>query len=746
MVVTPAPAQSSYSPWQHQLRLERLTMLVELDGVLVPFTEPTVPPALDRDTERLLGRLGDEGVTVAITSGRPREQLDTLVRQLPGVVWFAEHGAWRWNGAGWRGGGSLDDELGALGDQLRSASAVVAGAHVERKTASVSVHWRRVSQADRGLLVAAVETAVDEWLESHPEHERVSGVDVMEIRPRAEYEARVVSWLRHRAPGAPFLGLCDGVTGRDVFLALGPGDVSIAVGASADRRAPISGTVGDAAAARRFLFWLIEARATAGPIGPAPVAIAPPRLQPALRSSLLVIANRTPAPPSADRKREVGGLVAALEPALREHDGVWLGWSGHDRDAEPVLDIDASASPVRASFDMTPRWRRLFYAGFCNRSLWPLLHGFPGKVRYEDDEWAAYVEANDGFARLATELVHPEATIWVHDYHLLLAAAGLRHRGHRGPIGLFLHVPFPSRDAIETLPFGHELLSAMLAFDLIGFHTERWADSFRSAVETTLGATCSNGHVHHRQRSTRVAAFPIPTDAAPFQEAASLPTAPDVAGLLTMLGDRRLLLGVDRLDYSKGIPERLESFERLLERYPAWRGRACFVQVSVPSRADVPEYAELRDRVEHLVGRINGRFGEADWMPVRYLYRSYPHDVLAQLYRIADVGVVTPLRDGMNLVAKEFVAAQDPARPGVLVLSQFAGAAEELSAAVLTNPYHRDGLADDLHRALSMSSDERLDRHRRLLRPVVERTPAGWARDFLVALEATHSGPPEARS
>jgi alpha,alpha-trehalose-phosphate synthase [UDP-forming] len=463
----------------------------------------------------------------------------------------------------------------------------------------------------------------------------------------------------------------------------------------------------------------------------------PPRQSRDSQASLLVISNRIPAPATSDRQREVGGLVAALEPALRRHDGVWLGWSGHECEAEPTLDLDTDASPVRASFDLTPRWRRQYYAGFCNRSLWPLLHGFPGRVRYEDEEWAAYVEANDAFARLAGDLVHRDAAIWVHDYHLLLVAAGLRHRGHRGPIGLFLHVPFPSRDAVETLPYAHELLDAMLSFDLVGFHTPRWAESFRSAVQSTLPVAMRGDRIEHRQRTTRIATFPIPIDAAPFRAAAATPTAPDVAGLLTMLGDRRLLLGVDRLDYSKGIPERLEAFERLLERYPAWRGRVCFVQVSVPSRADVPEYAELRDRVEHLVGRINGRFGEANWVPVRYLYRSYPHDVLAQLYRIADVGVVTPLRDGMNLVAKEFVASQDPERPGVLVLSRFAGAADELKSAVLTNPYHRDGLADDLHRALSMAPAERRDRHRLLSATVLSRTPEDWAAEFLTALGIT---------
>jgi alpha,alpha-trehalose-phosphate synthase [UDP-forming]/trehalose-phosphatase len=725
---------TSLSSWQSLLGHPRPCLLIALDGVLVPFGQPTEPARLDADGQRLLLKLQDLGVAVAVVSGRSRSQLDGLAERLPQTGWFAEHGAWRWDGAGWCGQATIDADLVSLCERLQRVVADVPGADLERKTTSVSLHWRRVARGDREALLAASDPVIEEWLETHPEHERAAGVEVSEVRPRAEHEAGVVSWLRHLRPGSPIVALCDAASGAEVFPLLGAVDAAITVGALSGRRMAVAGTLPGTAAARRFLGWLIEARVGGGTAGPAPVDPAPPQQPRDSLASLLVISNRIPAPATSDRQREVGGLVAALEPALRRHDGVWLGWSGHECEAEPTLDLDTDASPVRASFDLTPRWRRQYYAGFCNRSLWPLLHGFPGRVRYEDEEWAAYVEANDAFARLAGDLVHRDAAIWVHDYHLLLVAAGLRHRGHRGPIGLFLHVPFPSRDAVETLPYAHELLDAMLSFDLIGFHTPRWAESFRSAVQSTLPVAMRGDRIEHRQRTTQIATFPIPIDAAPFRDAAATPTAPDVAGLLTMLGDRRLLLGVDRLDYSKGIPERLEAFERLLERYPAWRGRVCFVQVSVPSRADVPEYAELRDRVEHLVGRINGRFGEANWVPVRYLYRSYPHDVLAQLYRIADVGVVTPLRDGMNLVAKEFVASQDHDRPGVLVLSRFAGAADELKSAVLTNPYHRDGLADDLHRALSMPPAERRDRHRLLSATVLARNPGDWAAEFLTAL------------
>jgi trehalose 6-phosphate synthase len=300
---------------------------------------------------------------------------------------------------------------------------------------------------------------------------------------------------------------------------------------------------------------------------------------------------------------------------------------------------------------------------------------------------------------------------------------------------MFLHVPFPSRDLVETIPWRHELLDAMLDFDLVGFHTERWLRNFLDASRGDPELAVDGASISDGRRTTAVGCFPIPIDSGAFsvwtEEAA------DVAGLRAALGQRRLLLGVDRLDYAKGIPERLIAFERLLDRVPGWRGQISFVQISVPSRAEIPDYAELKQRVENLVGRINGKYGEADWVPVRYLYRSYDHLTLAQLYRLADVALVTPLRDGMNLVAKEFVAAQDDAAPGVLVLSRFAGAAEELADAVLTNPFHPDGLADDIDRALRMPREERITRQLRL-RDALERggTPHAWASAFLGQLAA----------
>jgi trehalose 6-phosphate synthase len=326
------------------------------------------------------------------------------------------------------------------------------------------------------------------------------------------------------------------------------------------------------------------------------------------------------------------------------------------------------------------------------------------------------------------ELSKGSAEIWVQDFHLMLVARELRHAGHRGRLGFYLHVPFPALDVIETLPWAPQLVAGLLDYDRIGFQTQRWADNFIATARGLLGNEAET-RARHRAR-----VIPVGIDPDRFAEASKITANPNESvslGLEAMLGGRKLILGVDRLDYSKGIPERLEAFARLLENFPEWRNQVSFVQVSVPTRSDVPEYGELRSRVEALVGRINGAYGEADWVPVRYLYRSYDQEHLARLYRQAAVGLVTPLRDGMNLVAKEFVAAQDHEDPGVLLLSKFAGAAEHLTLALLTNPYHPDGLAADIDKALRMPREERVTRHGALRAIVWRDTAAAWAKRFL---------------
>jgi alpha,alpha-trehalose-phosphate synthase [UDP-forming]/trehalose-phosphatase len=713
----PLPAQSDDRLVFELARDVGLTLLLDLDGTLIPFAATTEAATLDPDAVAILDTLRAAGVRIVVVSGRPRHLLDPMRGVLDGAWWVAEHGSWSCLDGHWIGPAPAPE----VDDLTRLFAPFIStvGVHLESKSESLCVHWRLVPFELKEDLIAGCSLACDEWLESHPDFERLDGVETLEVRRRASNKGRAVAIVRERLPGTRIIAIGDDRTDEDMFAALRDDELAIGVGASRTR---VRGRLRDHVAVRSFLVWLHQAR-TGVVSTPFPALESRPASRPTTR--LLVVSNRIP-PISEGRQRPVGGLVAALEPALRSSDGIWLGWSGGESDADRRITIIDDAPPGRASFEFRPGWREHYYDGFCNRALWPLFHGFPGRVRYSDADWLAYVAANAEFARHAFDLVAPDGVVWMHDYHLLLASRSLRSRGFDGPIGLFLHVPFPHADLFDTLPWADEILTGMLDFDMIGFHTEQWAENFRACVRA-----------RGREESTpEIGVLPIGIDPLAFVGTTG-PRDRDVAALCESLGARKLILGVDRLDYSKGIPERLIAFERLLERSPEWRRRVSFVQVSVPSRAEVPEYAELRQSVEKLVGKINGRFGEADWVPVRYLYRSYDQSVLTELYRLADVGLVTPLRDGLNLVAKEFVASQDRENPGVLVLSRFAGAAAELCDAVLTNPFHPDGLACDIDRALRMEPEERKRRHDLLAAAIANKTPQRWAAAFLDRLEST---------
>ncbi|MBA3455801.1 MAG: trehalose-phosphatase [Deltaproteobacteria bacterium] len=717
-----------YAEWQHLASISHVVIAVALDGTLLPFAPTPEEARIDGDTATLLEQLAAlPGVTVGVISGRPRALMEELPGRFPAIVFAAEHGVWRHADGMWNAVLAPVPQLDEIEHALTALAARHVGALVERKSCSVCLHWRRVDAEHHDEIALAAEVLIDEWLETQRQLERLPEAEAIEVRHTAAHKGGALSWLRSRAPsGATVLAIGDDISDEDMFVSMREGDIGILV-ADHTRRTQAGLRLPSPAAVHRFLRWLIDARLQHPVSAPADVVIArAPR--PPTEARLIVVSNRLPAAPSGDRKREVGGLVSALLPALAETNGLWLGWSGAERDPGLRLRIEDSEAFTRAQFDYPPTWRERFYSGFCNQSLWPLLHAFPGRVRYVDDEWTCYVEANHAYAQLVLEAGGPNAEVWIQDFHLMLAARDLRRLGHRGRLGFFLHVPFPPLDVFETMPWAAEVMAALLEHDRIGLQAHRWADNFYATARGLFGAD------GERRARERVRVIPVGIDPDRFADAALRTASADLGSVERMLGGRKLILGVDRLDYSKGIPERLESFARLLEKYPEWRNQVSLIQVSVPTRSEVPEYAELRSRVEALVGRINGAYGEADWVPVRYLYRSYDQETLAHLYREAAVGVVTPLRDGMNLVAKEFVASQAEDDPGVLVLSKFCGAAERMTLAVLTNPYHVDGVAADLDTALRMSREDRVARHAALRTTVWQDTANAWSRAFLEEL------------
>lgn len=458
-------------------------------------------------------------------------------------------------------------------------------------------------------------------------------------------------------------------------------------------------------------------------------------------SKLVVVSNRLPPMPEkkSSRSQEVGGLVSALLSALdMTGGGVWFGWSGKTSPASKNAGIVSwKVGPNRVvGFNLTKKEVDAYYNGFCNRALWPLLHSFQGRVRATHAENESYNQVNRRFAELLSPFLDPDDAVWVNDYHLILMGHELRHMEHKGPIGYFLHVPFPSYDIWQLLPEPERFLFSMMDYDLVGFHTRTYRDNYVYTAQRLLDAKWNGSILEACGQKQKVGIFPIGIDPEKFSTAAEKESTAKRRTGLKSTGIRRIILGVDRLDYTKGIPQRIQAFEILLRDFPQYQREVSLVQICAPSRARVPEYVEQQKIVESLVGHVNGKFAEHDWVPIRYLYRSYPQDRLSVFYRESDVGLITPLRDGMNLVAKEFLAAQDPDDPGVLVLSRFTGAAEELTEAVLVNPYVIENVAAGIHRALSMPREERVARHKILIKAVKKNTAERWFQTFLKELNA----------
>ncbi|MGH8078217.1 MAG: alpha,alpha-trehalose-phosphate synthase (UDP-forming), partial [Lysobacter sp.] len=434
------------------------------------------------------------------------------------------------------------------------------------------------------------------------------------------------------------------------------------------------------------------------------------------------------------------GLAVALQSALRDTGGLWFGWSGHIDPDESGRMHEQYAGNIRyVTVDLSQQDHADYYNGFANRTLWPLLHFRVDLVDYSRETYAGYRRVNALFAEKIAPLLQEDDTVWVHDYHLIPMAKLLRARGVQCRLGFFLHVPMPSSDLLAALPDHARLFEGLSAYDLVGFQTERDLERFQDYVRLYgRGRVIESGVLETAGgRRLRAGAFPISIDTAHIaQQAAAAVGKASVKRLAASLSGRALAIGVDRLDYSKGLPERFRAFARYLERHPAQRGKLTLLQIAPVSRGDVFAYQALRNELEQLAGHINGGHAEPDWTPMRYVNRNYPHASLTGFYRLARVGVVTPLRDGMNLVAKEFVAAQDGANPGVLLLSPFAGAARELDGALVVNPYDLDGVADAIAEAVVMPLEQRQERWQSMMTQLQSHDIMRWRRNFLDALRA----------
>ena len=450
---------------------------------------------------------------------------------------------------------------------------------------------------------------------------------------------------------------------------------------------------------------------------------------------IVIVSNRVPIPKA--RVLSAGGLTVALRDLLVPGT-MWFGWSGR-LSPEPSLQpaLVEARGVTYATVDLTPEAHRAFYVGFANGALWPLLHFRLGLMHYRREDYLGYLGVNRLFAESLGPLLQGDDAVWAHDYHLLPLGRLLRQQGFGGPLGFFLHVPFVPPSMLEAIPVARELVADLCAYDVVGFQTEEHARDFRDCAQRLLGATVEGELVRLEGRQLRAFADPIGIDAEAFAgEAARSASDKLVHRVAGSLSGRALAVGVDRMDYSKGLPQRFEAYGRLLEHHPEHRRHIHFMQICPRSREEVDEYRKLRSELDRLTGRINGRFSEFDWTPLRYSTRPAPRATLAGLYRIARIGVVTPLRDGMNLVAKEFVAAQPDDDPGVLVLSRFAGAAHELDEALIVNPFDPDAIADAMHLALTMPLAERRERQAALKAKVLRTTAAAYCRRFLDALQS----------
>ena len=454
---------------------------------------------------------------------------------------------------------------------------------------------------------------------------------------------------------------------------------------------------------------------------------------------IFIISNRVAIPKSGIHP---GGLEVVLKATLRNHPCVWLGWSG-EVNARPRTKTIKQGDNSYIITDLKPEDFDEYYNGFANRVLWPIFHYRLDLAEFSRRDLSGYMRVNEHFADELTKVLEPDDIVWVHDYHLIPLAKALRARNLENRIGFFLHIPLPPPEILTAMPNHDTLIPALGAYDLVGFQTDGDAANFARYLAKELGTP---SHMSLRlgsgDRAMRIGTFPVGIETRDFTRLARRAARTSFVQQVSASVPGTLMIGVDRMDYSKGITPKLEAYDRFLSAHPEWHGKITYLQITPKSRSAIKEYSEMEAAVNSAAGRINGAYGQANWLPMRYVNRPYSRTALAGLYAAARVGLVTPMRDGMNLVAKEYVAAQDPADPGVLILSRFAGAADEFRAALLVNPYDPDAVGAAIARAVAMPLDERRKRHNELYSALLQNDISLWGDRFLKAL----MGPKKSRA
>jgi trehalose 6-phosphate synthase/phosphatase len=458
---------------------------------------------------------------------------------------------------------------------------------------------------------------------------------------------------------------------------------------------------------------------------------------------LLIVSTRLPMTLSRreDKFRvdaSAGGVATGLGSIYRSCDSLWVGWcgiaserlAGEEETVKSALAEEKCHPVFLSQYDIEN-----FYFGFCNKTIWPLFHYFPTYTIYNRHYWEAYERVNRAFCDEVLKVARDDDIIWIQDYQLMLLPRMIREAMPDATIGFFLHIPFASSEIFRLLPWRRKILEGVLGSDLVGFHTYDYVRHFLESVRRVAGHEVNFGYITLDNRTIRVDAFPMGIDYKRYSTAGDLPEVKDhIKRIRKRVGDHRIMLSIDRLDYTKGIPQRLEVFDLFLEKNPEYRETVTLIMVAVPSRTGVEHYRMLKRRVDELVGRINGKYGTIGWMPVWYLYRAVPFEKLTALYTLAEVGLVTPLRDGMNLIAKEYVASKSDGK-GVLVLSELAGAAKELGEAIIVNPNNKEEIVEAVKLALTMPEGEQFERNREMQRRLARYSIGGWVGDFMGRLE-----------